>query len=73
MVVLIEILLSVCMIQDIGRCKDVKLSYMSEDQITPHNCMINGQTEIAKWIEGNPNWQIMKWSCGHPSQLGKTI
>lgn len=66
---IIEIVLSVCLLADPGRCKDVRLSYMSDDAITPHNCMIYGQSEISKWTEGNPNWSIMKWTCGHPSQL----
>ncbi len=69
---MIEIVLSVCMLADPARCKDVHLSYMAEGQgVTPHQCMMYGQSEIAKWAEGNPNWKLHKWSCGRPRALAK--
>lgn len=70
--IMIEIVLSVCMLADPGRCKDVHLTYMAEAQaITPHSCMMYGQSEIAKWTEGNPNWAIQRWTCGVPRALAK--
>jgi hypothetical protein len=67
---MIEIVLSVCMIDAPERCKDVRLSYMA-DSVTPQQCMMYGQAEIAKWFEGHPNWKIMKWTCGEPKQVAK--
>lgn len=67
---MIEIILSVCMIDSPDRCKDVRLTYMAE-RVTPFECMVYGQGEIAKWNEGNPNWRVMKWSCGEPRQTAK--
>lgn len=69
---MIEIVLSVCMLADPSRCKDVHLSYMAEGQgVTPHQCMLYGQSEIAKWSEGNPNWRLQKWTCGTPRSYAK--
>lgn len=69
---MIEIVLSVCMLADPAKCKDVHLSYMAESQqVTPHQCMLYGQSEIAKWAEGNPNWKLQKWSCGRPHHYAK--
>lgn len=69
---MIEIVLSVCMLADPSRCKDVHLSYMAEGQgVTPHQCMLYGQSEIARWSEGNPNWKLQKWSCGTPRSYAK--
>ncbi len=65
-----ELVLSVCFVADPARCKDVKLSYM-EEKITPQQCMMTGQSEIAKWAEGNPNWRIEKWTCGRAKQVAK--
>lgn len=67
---MIEIVLSVCMIGEPARCKDVRLSYLA-DSVTPHQCMLYGQAEIAKWTEGNPNWKIERWSCGQARQVAK--
>ena len=67
-----EIVLSVCLLADPAKCKDVHLSYASEGQaLTPHACMVYGQSEIAKWSEGNPNWNVKRWMCGRPSTLAK--
>lgn len=61
---MIEIVLSVCMIADPGKCKDVLLSFTSEQQhVTPQQCMAQGMPEIAKFMEGMPNWSIQRFKC----------
>jgi len=67
---MIELVLSVCLIQAPATCKDVKLSYMA-DRVTPQQCMMYGQSEIAKWTEGHPKWRVKKWSCGRAGVLAK--
>ncbi len=39
--------------------------------VTPQQCMMNGQMEMAKWIGEHPNWQIKKWRCGIAGQMAK--
>ena len=48
----------------------VQIDYL-DAAMTPHACMMYGQSEIAKWSEGNPNWALKRWTCGRPSQLAK--
>ena len=67
---MIEILVSVCMVNDPAQCKDVHLNFMAES-VTPMECMVIGQAEIAKWIEGQPKWQLKRWSCGPAGQIAK--
>lgn len=67
---MIEIVLSVCFIQDPARCQDVRLSYMAQS-VTPHQCMMYGQSEIAKWLEGHPKWKVSRWRCGTARQMAK--
>lgn len=67
-----EIVVAVCLLADPAKCKDVHLSYAAEGAaMTPHACMIYGQSEIAKWSEGNPNWAVKRWTCGRPSLMAK--
>ena len=69
---MIEIVLLVCMLADPGKCKDVRLTFAVESiTVTPQQCMVNGQTEIAKWAEYNPNWSVQKWRCGMPHAVAK--
>ena len=67
---MIEIIVAVCMIDDPSHCKDVHLSYMAES-VTPMQCMMFGQIEAAKWLEGNPKWQLHRWTCGVAGQIAK--
>ena len=54
---MIEVVAMVCFMNDPAKCKDVHLSFAAES-VTPQQCMMYGQMELAKWTEGNPNWQI---------------
>ncbi len=67
---MIEIVMSVCLVQDPAKCEDVRLSFMAQS-VTPHQCMMYGQSEIAKWMEGHPKWNIQRWRCGAAKQMAK--
>lgn len=67
---MVEIVLSLCLIGNAKICKDVPLTFM-EQHITPHQCFLYGQAEIAKYLQSHPRWQVKKWKCGRPSVLAK--
>lgn len=61
---MLEILASVCLTADPGKCKDVHLTFIAESQnVTQQQCFQFGQIELAKWTAGHPDWRIAKWSC----------
>lgn len=67
---MLELIMSVCLISDPSKCKDVHLQF-TEESLTPYACVMKGQPEMAKWNEGNPNWRITKWGCGRAKSLAK--
>jgi len=67
---MIEVVALVCTMQAPLRCKDVHLSFAA-DSVTPQQCMMYGQMELAKWTMGHPNWAIRKWSCGRAGRYAK--
>jgi hypothetical protein len=67
---MIEVVAMVCFMNDPAKCKDVHLSFAAES-VTPQQCMMYGQMELAKWTEGNPNWQIRKFKCGRAGRYAK--
>ena len=67
---MIELIVSVCMISDPARCKDVRLNF-AEQNVSAQACMFNGQLEIAKWSETHPGWQVAKWGCGRAGIMAK--
>lgn len=70
---MIEIVLTVCLLSSAGQCKDVALSYVDEEQksVTPMQCMMFGQIEASRWLEGHPQWRLAKWKCGEVRQTAK--
>lgn len=67
---MIELVLSACSILHGAQCKTERLTYMAQS-VTPHQCMLYGQAEIAKWTETHPNWRVHKWSCGPRREVAK--
>jgi hypothetical protein len=67
---MIEIVASVCLIANAQQCKDVRLTFMAET-VTPRECMMLGQFEMAKWMEGHPNWALRRWSCAPAGRVAK--
>ena len=67
---MIEVVALVCSMQAPLQCKDIHLSFAA-DSVTPQQCMMYGQFELAKWTVGHPNWQIRKWSCGRAGRYAK--
>lgn len=64
---MLELVFVACLVTDLNSCKEIKMSLIEEKEVTPQQCMFNGQQEIMKWVELHPNWTITKWQCGRPS------
>jgi hypothetical protein len=60
---MIELIISVCLIGQAERCKDVHLTYTAQS-VTPMQCMMSGQPQIAQWINFHPKWAVKRWKCG---------
>jgi hypothetical protein len=67
---MIELVVSVCLIADLSRCKEVSLTFTAEN-MTPMQCLMVSPSEIAKWSEGNPKWVAKRWTCRPAGQLAK--
>ncbi|MCC7250670.1 hypothetical protein [Hyphomicrobium sp.] len=67
---MLELVVSVCLLEDHSRCKEVSLTYMGEST-TPMMCMMMSPAEIAKWNESNPKWFAKKWSCRPAGRFAK--
>lgn len=50
---MLELIVSVCLLEDHTRCKDISLVFMAEST-TPMQCMMMSPVEIARWQESNP-------------------
>jgi hypothetical protein len=59
---MVELLVSVCLLSDPSRCKDVSLVF-AEEGMSHMQCMMGAQPHIARWIDNNPQWALKRWTC----------
>jgi hypothetical protein len=67
---MIEIAAAVCLISSTDRCRDIVLTFEA-DNVTPAACMMLGQTELAKWTVGHPNWRVSRFTCRQAGTFAK--
>jgi hypothetical protein len=67
---MIELLAVVCLYAEPAKCKEVSLVYMAE-AVTPMQCMLGSQPELAKWADHNPRWFLKKWKCQPAGRVAK--
>jgi hypothetical protein len=69
---MIHIFMSVCLLSSPAECREVTLNYETDAaSVTPQQCMMYGQMEMAKWIVDHPGYRIVKWKCS--GKLEKSI
>ncbi|HEY7669887.1 MAG TPA: hypothetical protein VH852_04540 [Hyphomicrobium sp.] len=68
---MIEVVALVCTMQAPLQCKDVNLVFAA-DSVTPQQCMMYGQMELAKWTAEHPGWRIVQgFKCGRAGRYAK--
>jgi hypothetical protein len=67
---MIELLLGVCLTANPTTCKNVSLVYSAES-LTPMQCVMRAQPEIAKWIGTHPGWALKRWTCRTAGKFAK--
>ena len=67
---MIELVFIVCLATAPDQCKDIHLTY-AEQAITPMQCVMHGQPQIARWISENPPiWTVKRFYC---SPVGRRL
>jgi len=69
---MIVLVMSVCLLAEANTCKNVHLAY-SAQSVTPMQCLMGGQTQIAQWTNGHPKWRVKRWKCAPAAQIAKDI
>ena len=67
---MLELVVSVCLLEDNYRCKDVSLTYKA-DSVTPKQSMKKSPDQNAKSTESHPKWFAKKWGCRPAGRFAK--
>lgn len=57
---MIELLFITCVMTAPDDCRERSMMFTD---ITPTQCLMGAQPELAKWVSGHPNQQIKSWRC----------
>lgn len=57
---MIELLFVACLATDPTHCRERSLVFTN---VTPMQCLMGAQPELAKWSVNNPNSRIRSWRC----------
>ncbi|MTE00879.1 hypothetical protein GIY56_11300 [Paracoccus sp. YIM 132242] len=63
---MIELFFVTCLIADPQRCTEHSLLF--EEQNGLFTCMLEGQNELARWVETHPRDQVKTWKCRRAEQ-----
>ncbi|MGR3446441.1 MAG: hypothetical protein ACU0C5_03485 [Paracoccus sp. (in: a-proteobacteria)] len=63
---MIELFFVTCLIDDPQVCTDHSLLF--EERNGLFTCMLEGQSELARWVEAHPRDRVKEWKCRRPRQ-----
>ncbi len=69
---MLVLVVSVCLISQTQVCRDVHLTYASQT-LTPMQCMMSGQAQIAQWVNEHPQWAVRRWKCSSADRIASDI
>ena len=58
---MIELVFTVCMLAQPLTCEQRYLTFAN--LLTPMQCLMGAQVELARWSEAHPKWRISEWRC----------
>jgi hypothetical protein len=58
---MLSLLFTTCLLADTSHC--AKRSLPIYDDITPMQCMMVAQPEMAEWMSLHPSWYVKEWRC----------
>ncbi|GGD36456.1 hypothetical protein GCM10011335_44320 [Aureimonas glaciei] len=68
---MIDLVLSVCLLADPTSCEEQRLSYESRGTLA--QCMMLSTPYVADWAGNHPKWKVVGWKCEWPEDRKKSI
>lgn len=63
---MIELFFVTCLIAAPDRCEDHSLLFEEKNGL--FSCMLEGQSELVRWIEGHPGERVREWKCRYKGE-----
>ncbi len=59
-----ELVLWVCLMAAPDICNEKRLPFQAPTSLM--DCMWQGQTQMVRWLDENPQWHLKRWRCAPP-------
>jgi len=64
---MIELLISACALSaklagPLPECRDFSYLYDARE-VSVMTCMMHGQSQIVRWKQAHPKWNVQRWQC----------
>ncbi|MDM7458989.1 MAG: hypothetical protein P3W94_006490 [Paracoccus sp. (in: a-proteobacteria)] len=66
---MIELFFVTCLIAEPQSCRDNRLPFNERDGLV--TCMMQGQNEIARWLERHPTERVREWTCRYADKRAR--
>lgn len=63
---MIELFFVTCLIADPQRCTEHSLLFEKRNGL--FTCMLQGQSELVRWVEAHPRELVREWKCRYAGQ-----
>lgn len=67
---MVELIALICLAANPSVCRDQSIATAAN--ITPFQCLMGAQIELAKWSANNPTWKIARWKCQRAGMVART-
>jgi hypothetical protein len=69
---MIELYFMACLISEPAKCRDVSVVLNAQRMLTPQQCEIAAQVEMAKYFVDRPGWYAQRHGCRRANRFAKT-
>lgn len=63
---MIELFFVTCLVDAPDRCQTHSLLFEEKNGL--FSCMLEGQNELARWVEAHPRDRVREWKCRYAGQ-----
>ncbi|WP_102960134.1 hypothetical protein [Mangrovicella endophytica] len=68
---MIDLILTVCMLSQPETCKEQRLTFESRGSL--NQCMMLAMPYVANWAGEHPLWHVKEWHCDWPEKRKDAI
>lgn len=67
----LKLVITMCQLANANVCQDVISDY--EQDVTPQQCIVWAQAQMAKVMDEHPGWRVTRYSCRPANKIERSL